>query len=458
MNLLSEKVISIAREVMVLSRNTLLVQLRFLDVALSRLELRPIETSTILTNGVAILYNPIYVLDAYKNARETPVRDYLHMVMHCIFRHMYVEPSIDREYWNIACDIAVENIIIDFGLKATASIRENRQRACIDSIRDKVTYVTAEKIYAYLKQAGLPSSQIEELRDVFCVDNHEIWYMTDEDSSALYGAGANSNSNNKGNDNDAGKNASERVLSRIEQVQDWKSISEQIETDILMFSNGRYGDAGSIVQNLKSVNREKYDYAAFLKKFAVMGEAMKINDDEFDYIFYTYGLKLYKKMPLIEPLEYKDVKAIKEFVIAIDTSGSTSGELVQTFLQKTYNVLKSTESFFTKMNLHIIQCDAEIQEHVKITRQEEFDAYIKTMTIKGLGGTDFRPVFSKVDELIKAKEFANLKGLIYFTDGFGDFPVRKPDYNTAFVFIDDNYNNPEVPPWAIKLVLQKEEI
>ena len=30
---------------------------------------------------------------------------------------------------------------------------------------------------------------------------------------------------------------------------------------------------------------------------------MKINDDEFDYIFYTYGLKLYEKMPLIEPLE-----------------------------------------------------------------------------------------------------------------------------------------------------------
>ena len=101
------------------------------------------------------------------------------------------------------------------------------------------------------------------------------------------------------------------------------------------------------------------------------------------------------------------------------------------------------------MNLHIIQCDADIQEHVKITRQEEFDEYIKTMTIKGLGGTDFRPVFRKVDELIKAKEFANLKGLIYFTDGFGDFPARKPDYNTAFVFIDDNYNNPEVPPWAI---------
>lgn len=75
---------------------------------------------------------------------------------------------------------------------------------------------------------------------------------------------------------------------------------------------------------------------------------MKTNEDEFDYIFYTYGLQLYQNIPLIEPLEYKETKAIKEFIIAIDTSGSTSGEIVQNFVQKTYNILKSTESFFQK--------------------------------------------------------------------------------------------------------------
>ena len=216
--------------------------------------------------------------------------------------------------------------------------------------------------------------------------------------------------------------------------------------------------SSSLMQNVQEVNRERYDYSGFLRKFAVLGEAMQINDDEFDYIFYTYGLSLYRNIPLIEPLEYKDVKRIREFVIAIDTSGSVKGELVQTFVQKTYNILKSTESFFSKINLHIIQCDADMQEDVKITCQEEFDAYLKTMTIKGLGGTDFRPVFRYVDELIHKGEFVNLRGLIYFTDGYGDFPEKKPDYDAAFVFVEDEYNNPDVPPWAIKLVLQKDEI
>ena len=41
---------------------------------------------------------------------------------------------------------------------------------------------------------------------------------------------------------------------------------------------------------------------------------------------------------------------------------------------------------------------------------------------------------------------------------FGTFPAQKPDYDKAFVFVDDGWNNYDVPTWAIKLVLQKEEI
>ena len=238
----------------------------------------------------------------------------------------------------------------------------------------------------------------------------------------------------------------------------WKDIAERMETDLETFSRNQGANAGGLTQSLKAVNRERYDYERFLKQFAVLGEAVKTNDDEFDYIFYTYGLRLYKNMPLIEPSEYKDVKRIREFVIAIDTSGSVSGELVQKFIQKTYNILEQQENYFKKINIHIIQCDAKIREDKKITSKEEFDEYLDTMTLTGFGGTDFRPVFEYVDELIKNREFVNLKGLIYFTDGYGTFPEKMPAYNSAFVFVDDNYGIPEVPVWAIKLVLTSEEL
>lgn len=440
-----EKLNKLAKEVLLLSRNTLLVNLRFLDAALSQFEYIEIKQSTILTDGKRIFYYPKHILECYKEGKEIPVRDYLHIVMHCVFKHMYMNPNLNRLYWDLACDIAVENVITELGLKIVKTTRETQQEKFIEELKKELKYVTAEKIYAHLRQTVPDSEKLKKIQKLFYADNHEIWYMTEDEIEAKFGI-----SYGRGN----GQTVVKLGESRLEMSRVWKDISERLQVDLETFGKQRGINAGTMTQNLQALNRETYDYTAFLKKFAVMGEAMRVNDDEFDYIFYTYGLKLYEKMPLIEPLEYKEIKAIKEFVIAIDTSGSTSGELVQKFVQKTYNILKSTESFFSKINLHIIQCDADIREDIKITSQEEFDEYIKTMKIRGLGGTDFRPVFEYVDKLRKNKEFSNLKGMIYFTDGYGAFPAKKPEYETAFVFIDDNYNNPDVPPWVTKL-LQK---
>ena len=454
----------LAREVLVLSRNTLLVHLRFLDMALSQFELIPCDFSTVMTDSKHILYNPKYILTLFKKEKEATVRTYLHMVLHCVYRHMFVTPSLNREIWNIACDIAVENVINELDLAACATYALNKKKEYIIRLKNHVNMVTAEKIYNYF---SCNPDKIDEVASLFYVDDHKLWYMSEEKKQQLlsngnsnFGQNRDNNSDTQNGDGNSDSCSNSQPTESFSQIQQeiWAEIAEKIQVDMETFSKQRGDTAGAMMQNLREVNREKYDYSEFLKKFACMNEAMKINDDEFDYIFYTYGLQLYDKMPLIEPLEYKDIKQIKEFVIAIDTSGSTSGELVQAFLQKTYNILQNEESFAKKFNLHIIQCDTKIQEHVKITTQNEFDEYIRTMKIRGLGGTDFRPVFGFIQKLIDEKEFANLKGLIYFTDGYGSFPEKKPTYDTAFVFIDDNYNNYDVPPWAIKMILKSDEI
>ena len=450
---------SLAREVLLLSRNTLLVNLRFLDAALSQFVLTPAPLP-FATDGHRLYYDPRHVLLRYKEEKEQAVRDYLHLVMHCVFRHMYIHTLVSKPLWDLACDIAVEEVINGLLLPSTAARRQERQAAELGRLQGEVKQLSAEKLYRYFLDH--PPKKPEALRELFQGDDHAPWYLPPKDQAAADGnSGQRGGENRDGRggenrDGRGGENSSGSASASMEQT--WKDISARMQMELETFSKLQGDRAGSLTQNLQAVNREQYDYTAFLKKFAVRGEVMRLDPDEFDYVYYTYGLKLYQNMPLIEPLEYREVKRIREFVIAIDTSGSTSGELVQKFVQKTYNVLKSTESFFSKINLHILQCDADIQEDVKITSQEEFDTYIKTMTIKGLGGTDFRPVFAYVDELRRGKEFQNLKGLIYFTDGYGDFPEKKPDYDAAFVFVEDEYNNPDVPPWAIKLVLQRDEI
>lgn len=421
------KAVRIAGEVLALAKNTLLIHLRFLDAATNRLETASHAEIAFATDGNILYYEPFSLLKRYKKEPKAVNRDYLHVLLHCLLRHMYLHSQVERPVWDLACDITVEAVISGLGFPAD---REKKQQPILDSLRKEVKYLTAEGIYRYYWKRNLSPGQIRELRDAFRVDDHGLWYQED---GFTPGSGG-----------------------QLEKH--WEEISRHVQGDLETFSRNRGEEAACLLQNLTAVNREKYDYAAFLRKFAARSEVMKIDDDEFDYIFYTYGLKLYDKMPLVEPLEYKEIKKIREFVIAIDTSGSVSGELVQAFVQKTYNILKSTESFASRVNVHIIQCDQTVQEDVKITTQAEFDEYLETMTLKGFGGTDFRPVFAYVEELRKKHEFSNLKGLIYFTDGMGTYPERKPDYDTAFLFLDEECRNPAVPPWAMKLVLDRDDV
>ena len=137
---------------------------------------------------------------------------------------------------------------------------------------------------------------------------------------------------------------------------------------------------------------------------------------------------------------------------------SCKGDLLKKFLDETYSVLSESESFFRRIHIHILQCDDRVQEDVLITNQEEMKDYMEHFTVKGFGGTDFRPAFVRVQELLCRKCFTKLRGLIYFTDGYGTFPVKKPPYETAFVFLRKDYRDVDVPPWAIKLIIDSEEL
>lgn len=453
----------LSRQVISYARNTLFVHLRFMENALSRLVFVPYD-GTIATDMCRLYYNSQFILPDFQKNDKTLTHRYLHIILHCIFRHAYVGPAIRRPVWNLACDIAVEQMIQELHLKCIDDDYGNAQRGILQELQSQLKYMTAEKIYHYYITQNISDAQCEQLQEAFALDEHEIWYALGDSSSGSQG---NSDSDSQGDSNqkpDSDSSQSQNnenstaVMTHAEAQEVWKKLAKQIQTDLETFQKQQGTGGGSLLQNLEAVNRERNDYAEFLRKFAVYGEIMKIDDDEFDYNFYTYGMNLYGNMPLIEPLEYKEVKRVRDFVIAIDTSGSVSGETVQKFVNKTYNILKQQDSFFTKVNIYIIQCDAEIQEVQKITSQEEFEQYMKTMQLHGFGGTDFRPVFAYVDELIRQHAFTNLKGMLYFTDGFGDFPEHQPDYQTAFVFLDDDYNNYQVPVWAIRLILTTEEI
>ena len=83
---------------------------------------------------------------------------------------------------------------------------------------------------------------------------------------------------------------------------------------------------------------------------------------------------------------------------------------------------------------------------------------MEKLDLLGEGGTDFRPAFEYVEKLRREQVFTQLRGLIYFTDGKGVYPKRMPDFETVFAFLEEDYEERQVPPWAMKLILKEEDL
>ena len=466
---MDEELIQISEEIFAYIRSQLTFHLRFMDLALNNYQLIP-DALEYRCDGKFFHYPPIALIKTFQNNPNEMVRGYLHVVLHSVFQHLYFSKNRRMSLWNLAADIAVENVIEQLGLSCTETPASQEKQRQIAKIREKIPEFTAQKIYHYLED--LETDQIKLLAPVFYFDNHECWYEIRDSigtSETLYGEENRDNPSASGGNrfegatHDTGESqegedphASEEEIRQIRNaLKDWKEISEKIETDLETFNREEGEKAEAMVQSLKALHREKYSYRTFLRKFMSPGEKMKISDEDFDLIFYTYGLNLYRNLPLIEPLEYQEMNNIRELVIAIDTSGSVQGDIVQDFLQKTYNIFQEKESFFSHFRIHILQCDMMIRDTAVITTMAEFEKYIETMEIKGLGGTDFRPVFSYVNEQIEQNVFRRFGGLLYFTDGDGVYPKYRPSYQCAFLFPKGN-KEITVPPWAIRYSLEED--
>lgn len=424
---MKEKWIEAGKDILMLSRKELYMKMRFLDVALSSFEFVPDEEIDLAgTEGFYMYYNPRSLGGLYKQDRILVNRLYLHMVLHCIFRHLTRRRKRDPLYWNLACDITVESMIDSMMHRCVRRSRSYLRRETYKKMKARMKVFTAEKVYGVLIEEELNDRDLQKLLLEFTVDDHRFWPEDEDDKK---------------------KNEIENK---------WKDQSDKMETDMETFSKEASEASGNLLENIKVENRSRFDYKQFLRKFAVLKEEVMLDEDSFDYIFYSYGLSMYGNMPLIEPQESKEVQKIEDFVIVIDTSMSCKGELVKKFLEETYSVLSEKNSFFHKVNIHMIQCDDEVREDKVVTSKEELKEYMEDLTLCGEGGTDFRPAFEYVDDLIRAHTFSRLKGLLYFTDGKGIYPKKMPSYETAFVFLKEDYEDVDVPPWAMKLILEEE--
>lgn len=409
-----------------LVRNELYLDFRYFDMALSAMPYEPREDiHTMATDGICLYYSAEQILRVYRSNPAYLNREFLHSILHCVFRHLWMRGNREPFLWGLASDIAVEWVIDSLKRPSVQRILSLTRIQYYDHLREENIPVTAAAIYRDLLTITDPEEQAR-LQFEFHTDDHRFWPKEEQPSAASQKAGDN-----------------------------WEKIGRRTQQEMEL-KGQEDSEAATSIETQIGKGKQRRTYREFLKKFTVLREEMHCDYDEFDLNYYTYGLRLYENMPLIEPLESREVLKISEFVIVIDTSYSTNGQLVRRFLEETFQIIGQRDSFFHKSHIRIIQCDNQVQADTIIENESDLKRLLQGFTLTGGGGTDFRPAFAYVNQLLEDGCFHHLKGLLYFTDGKGIYPAKRPSYETAFVFIGQE-EHPDVPPWAMQIQLEEED-
>ena len=444
-------------------RTELLLSMRFMAPALNSLGFKmDLATSSAGTDAAYIRFNPGFLLQVYVERPRRMNRMYIHMLLHCLFRHMYsARDREDPELWDLSCDIAAESVVDSMSYDVIMRPHSVFRESWYERLTGEIKILTAEKIYAWFMERGRDYSVEEALRREFTVDDHSFWQrMEDEEEPQRRPPGSPPPGAPPGGSGKEGDQQTQdsRSLKPVRPKEDeWKKNAERIEAELDVVGKEKSDEYGSLSRILRFEMRKRTDYREFLQRFSILREEAGVDLDSFDYGFYYYGMELYGNMPLIEENEFREVRKVDSLVIAIDTSASCQKTLVQQFLYETADLLSGIGSFFKKTEIHLIECDDRVQNDRVIRDPGELQSFARDFEVKGGFGTDFRPVFNYVEDLRARGELENLRGLMYFTDGFGEYPKKPTDYDTAFVFWrDEELDDTGVPDWAIKLFLSPE--
>ena len=526
------------RRILDAARTELYLSMRFLGPALHSLDfVMDLSTTSVGTDAANIRFNPNYLFRLYVDRPRLLNRTYLHMLLHCVFRHMFTaRQKEDRELWDLACDIAVGSIIDSMEYRAVEELTPEYRQKIYDRLEEEIHVLTAERIYQYFIERKRNYLEELQMRAAFALCDHSFWErmeededtgrnrqgddetsnpdspepqsesnpeQTEEEKDAAPERPGEGNRENRNRQNDRANNRDQdgredsrdqdgrkdtrdrdgrensrdplrdprarrtehraRNLKKTEQLdqreQDWKETSRRMEAELLASGREASQERGSLERILAISNRRRTDYREFLRRFAVLREVTTVDPDSFDYGFYHYGLEMYGNMPLIEENEYREMNRIRTLVLAIDTSASCQQVLVQRFVNETAAVLRSIGQFFHTTEVHLLECDEHVQQERVFHSPEELERYADNFRVRGGFGTDFRPVFSWIEEKRRTGEIRDLAGLMYFTDGMGIYPEKPTDYDTAFVFFnDEELDDSKVPDWAIRLYIDGERL
>ncbi len=395
-------------ELLAQDRQKLLVKMPFVGGLLMRLDLVPVcdeRLDTAATDG-----DSIYVDIGFYTKLKADERLFVlaHEAWHCALIHFIRRQDRDKDRFNIAADLEIHFILTDEGLKAPFVLPHdpNWKGLSAEEIYERIKVDGGKKGRQYGIQEGTESANIKGLAPGQGFDKHLEKDDAGGDNSDKQSESGESQSD-KGRDPDYSPEvkpgAEERCRERLTAaVQQYERMQGKLPA----------GLEGLV----KAILKPEIGWKELLAQFVTncYGGSRRWLPPARRHVWKG----LYLQSQRTERLRA---------VVAIDTSGSTSGDL-----PKFFSELVALLNSFGSYELTVIQCDAEVGKVEQFDDASPLDPN-REWKVTGGGGTDFRPVFTYIDE--HSELDPNL--LIFFTDGYGNYPERAPSYPVMWLLTHD---------------------
>lgn len=203
--------------------------------------------------------------------------------------------------------------------------------------------------------------------------------------------------------------------------------------------------AGLIDRLVSEILNPKIHWSKYVKRM--------ITPKEEDYCFtspsihYSYRGDI---SPLLEdvplPGETKRGAKLEGVVFVLDTSGSISDKEAAQYIAEMQGLMNQ----FPDTYAMYMSCDWECTDPVDLQTVDGSKIDIRSIRLKGGGGTSFKPPFEYFAKPENKRKY-DVKLLVYFTDGYGDFPTEKPPYPVIFCVTTERIK--DVPEWATAVEL-----
>jgi predicted metal-dependent peptidase len=376
------------------ARTALLLDHPFFGSLLFRLGARPTTSiETMATDGISLFYNPDFV-DSL-NAAEL-IGTLAHEVLHPALQHHTRRGGRNRSRWNMACDYAINPLLLDAGLTLPNDVLIDHR------FRD----MSAERIYNLIEEQGTAPSE----------------RSTSTEPSTEGGSGDKPSQPNQGGSEpnapvtpggfgqvlDASKPEGDDGGSVAEQAREWKMAVEQAENIAKLAGKLPAG----VTRSLEQSEAAGVDWRELLRR--AWSETIPS-----DYSWIPPN-----RRHIWTGLYLPGVRSegAGEIAIAVDCSGSVGARQLGLFEAEIRSILEGQRP----SRVHVLYFDTDVH------KTEVYEAGEPVaLTPVGGGGTDFAPCFRWLDERGIVPQT-----LVFLTDLCGAFPKEAPAYPVLWASTD----------------------